>query len=67
MNTLKTQITSRKFLVAVAGVVSGIALIASGSSTEGMTTIVASVVAYLAAEGLIDIAAVKRETDDEDF
>ncbi|MBQ6614054.1 MAG: hypothetical protein IIX18_01910 [Clostridia bacterium] len=67
MNTLKTKITSRKFLVAVAGVVSGIALIASGSSTEGMTTIVASVVAYLAAEGLIDIAAVKRETDDEDF
>ncbi len=61
MNTLKPKLTSRKFLVAVAGIVSGIVLLSNGSTTEGMTTIVASVVAYLAAEGLIDFAGVKNK------
>ena len=56
-----TKFTSRKFLVAVAGVISGIVLIANGSTNEGVTTIVASVVAYLAAEGLIDFAGVKNK------
>lgn len=63
MNTLKSKLTSRKFLVAVAGIVSGIVLLSNGSTTEGVTSIVASVVAYLAAEGIIDIAAVKNKTD----
>ena len=63
MNTLKSKLTSRKFLVAVAGIVSGIALISNGSTTEGMTTIVASVVAYLAAEGIVDFAGVKSKAD----
>ena len=44
MQNLKTKLTSRKFLIAAAGV----------------TSIIASVVAYLAAEGLVDMAAVKK-------
>lgn len=60
MQNLKTKLTSRKFLIAAAGVVSGIVLIANGNVTEGVTSIIASVVAYLAAEGLVDMAAVKK-------
>lgn len=63
MNNLKTKLTSRKFLVAVAGIVSGVVLIANGSTTEGVATVIASVIAYLAAEGYIDAAAVKQTTD----
>lgn len=59
----KEKLTSRKFLVAVAGIISGIALFASGNVNEGVTAIVASVVAYLAAEGIIDLAAVKNYMD----
>lgn len=58
---LKSKLTSRKFLVAVAGIVSGIVLLSNGSTTEGMTTIVASVVGYLAAEGIVDFAGVKSK------
>ena len=63
MNNLKTKLTSRKFLVAVAGIVSGVVLIAGGSTAEGATMIATSVVAYLAAEGIIDAAAVKQTTE----
>ena len=63
MNILKSKLTSRKFLVAVAGIVSGIVLIANGNTNEGVTTIVASVVAYLAAEGIVDFAGVKNKAD----
>ena len=64
--SFKEKITSRKFLVAVAGIVSGIMLIAGGSVNEGVTAIVASVVAYLAAEGIIDLAAVRNFTEDSE-
>lgn len=64
MNDLKTKLTSRKFLVTVAGIVSGIVLIANGSITEGVTMVATSVVAYLAAEGLIDMAAVKNAAEE---
>jgi hypothetical protein len=60
---LKSKFTSRKFLVAVAGVISGVVLIANGSATEGASAIVASVVAYLAAEGIVDFAGVKSKAD----
>lgn len=66
MTNWKAKLTSRKFLVAVAGIVSGIVLIANGNTTEGVSTIIASVVAYLAAEGLIDMAAVKNTVDKAD-
>ena len=64
MNDLKTKLTSRKFLVTVAGIVSGIVLIANGSITEGVTMVATSVVACLAAEGLIDMAAVKNAAEE---
>ena len=63
MNKFLNKLTSRKFLVSVAGIVSGIVLYANGSSTEGVATIIASVVGYLVAEGYIDAAAVKATTD----
>ena len=63
MKDIKSKLTSRKFLVAVAGIVSGVVLIANGSTTEGVATVIASVIAYLAAEGYIDAAAVKQTTD----
>lgn len=66
MKDLKTKFTSRKFMVAAAGVISGIVLIAGGNTTEGVTAVVTSVVAYLAAEGLIDIAAVKNIDSEEE-
>ena len=64
-NVLK-KVSSRKFIVAVSGVVSGIVLVVNGSTTEGVTAIVTSVVAYLAAEGLVDMAAVKKQGEDAD-
>lgn len=63
MNTLKTKLTSRKFIVAVAGIVSGIVLLSNGSTTEGVTTLIASALGYLAAEGLVDLAGVKSKAD----
>ena len=60
-NVLK-KVSSRKFIVAVSGVVSGIVLVVNGSTTEGVTAIVTSVVAYLGAEGLVDMAAVKKQS-----
>lgn len=58
MRTLMKKLTSRKFIVSVSGIISGIVLIASGSTTEGVTAVIASVVAYLIAEGYIDAKAV---------
>ena len=63
MKNLKKKLSSRKFLVAVSGIVSGIVLIASGNATEGMGAIIASVVGYLVAEGYVDAKAIKNATD----
>jgi len=63
MTNLKTKLTSRKFLIAAAGVISGVVLLANGNVTEGVTSVIASVVAYLAAEGLVDMAAVKKTAE----
>lgn len=60
---LKTKLTSRKFWVAVAGIVSGIVLIVNGNTVEGVSTLIASVVGYLVAEGIIDAKKVKTITD----
>ena len=67
MTDWQTKLTSRKFLVAIAGIVSGIVLLANGSMTEGVTMIATSVVAYLAAEGIIDLAAVKASSDGDGY
>ena len=63
MNDIKTKLTSRKFLLAVTGVISGVVLLINGQTTEGVATIISSVVAYLIAEGIIDAAAVKATAD----
>ncbi|MBQ8836650.1 MAG: hypothetical protein IJ002_03980 [Clostridia bacterium] len=63
MKTLKTKLTSRKFLVAAAGIASGVALIVSGNTTEGVAAVIASVIGYLAAEGYIDAKAVKATAE----
>ena len=55
------KLSSRKFMVSVAGVAGGILLILNGQTTEGATTICTAVVAYLAAEGLIDWKAVGKK------
>lgn len=60
---IKSKLTSRKFLLAVTGVISGVVLLINGQTTEGVATIISSVVAYLIAEGIIDAAAVKATTD----
>ena len=52
---MKNKFTSRKFLTALSGVITGIFLILMGDTTEGTTAVVSSVVAYLAAEGLVDM------------
>ena len=58
MKTFLKKLISRKFIVSVSGIISGIVLITSGNTTEGVTAIIASVVAYLIAEGYIDAKAV---------
>ena len=64
---MKTEIlkklTSRKFLVSAAGIVSGVALVISGSEVEGVAAIIASVLGYLVAEGYIDAKAVKATAE----
>lgn len=64
MKNFAKKLTSRKFLVSAAGIASGIVLISLGNAEEGMATIIASIIAYLAAEGLVDVAAVKNKTDE---
>ena len=59
------KLSSRKFMVSVAGVAGGILLILNGQTTEGATTICTAVVAYLAAEGLIDWKAVGKKEESE--
>lgn len=63
MNAFLKKLTSRKFLVAVAGIASGIVLIVNGSTTEGVSAVIASVIGYLIAEGYIDAKAVQTVTD----
>ena len=63
MNTFLNKLTSRKFLVAVAGIASGIVLIVNGNVTEGVGAVIASVLGYLVAEGYIDAKAVQSVTD----
>lgn len=60
---LKQKLTSRKFWVAIVGIVSGIVLIANGNTVEGVSTLVASVVGYLVAEGIIDAKKVNTVID----
>lgn len=55
-----SKFTSRKFLAALMGVLTGIALIVSGNVVEGTSTLITAIVAYIVAEGYVDGKAVKN-------
>lgn len=60
---MKAKLMSRKLWVALIGVITGIALAVSGTTTEGVATVIASVLGYLIAEGYIDGKAVGTVID----
>ena len=73
MNDIIRKLTSRKFLLALVGVVSGLALAfgVEGSEITNMVTIIGgivtalgSAVAYIGAEARVDAAAVEKERSD---
>ena len=68
MQTFIRKITSRKFLAALAGVATGLAMVfgvdeTAISTVAGAVTTVASVVSYIMSEGLADAAAVGAAKD----
>lgn len=69
MKTFKDKITSRKFLAAIAGLVTGLAMVfgldeSIISQVSGAVVSVASVIAYIITEGKIDAAAVGQSAED---
>ena len=58
---MKEKLTSRKFLTSLTGLITGIILIIMGDVTEGVTTLISSVVAYCIAEGYVDGQKLKNE------
>jgi len=68
MQEFLKKITSRKFLAAVAGVATGLAMVfgvdeTAISTVAGAGTTVASVVSYILSEGMIDAAAVEAKKE----
>ena len=68
MQTFIRKITSRKFLAALAGVATGLAMVfgvdeTAISTVAGAVTTVASVVSYIMSAGMVDAAAVGAGKD----
>ena len=68
MQTFLRKITSRKFLAALAGVATGLAMVFGVdentiSTVAGAVTTVASVVSYILSEGMVDAAAVEAKKE----
>ena len=68
MQTFIRKITSRKFLAALAGVATGLAMVfgvdeTAISTVAGAVTTVSSVVSYIMSEGMVDAAAVGAAKD----
>ena len=68
MQTFIRKITSRKFLAALAGVATGLAMVfgvdeTAISTVAGAVTTVASVVSSIMSEGMVDAAAVGAAKD----
>lgn len=68
MQNFLKKLTSRKFLVALAGVATGLAMVfgvdeTTISTVAGAVTTVASVVSYIMSEGMVDAAAVGAGKD----
>ena len=64
MQTFLKKLTNRKFLAAIAGVATGLAMVFGVdentiSTVAGAVTTVASVVSYILSEGMVDAAAVE--------
>ena len=57
MKRFLQKLTSRKFIAALIGVATGIGVISSGGSIEGIITVLASILGYLITEGYIDAKA----------
>lgn len=69
METLMRKLSSRKLWAAIAGVVTGLAMVfgldeSVISSVAGAVVSVASVITYIVTEGKIDAAAVKTAVED---
>ena len=68
MQNFLKKLTSRKFLAALAGVATGLAMVFGDDETTistvaGAVTTVASVVSYIMSEGMVDAAAVGAGKD----
>ena len=68
MQNFLKKLTSRKFLAALAGVATGLAMVfgvdeTTISTVAGAVTTVASVVSYIISEGMVDAAAVGAGKD----
>ena len=68
MQNFLKKLTSRKFLAALAGVATGLAMVfgvdeTTISTVAGAVTTVASVVSYIMSEGMVDAAAVGAGMD----
>lgn len=68
MQNFLKKLTSRKFLAALAGVATGLAMVfgvdeTTISTVAGAVTTVASVVSYIMSEGMVDVAAVGAGKD----
>lgn len=68
MQNFLKKLTSRKFLAALAGVATGLAMVfgvdeTTVSTVAGAVTTVASVVSYIMSEGMVDAAAVGAGKD----
>lgn len=57
MKSLKQKFTSRKFIVCLTGILTGIGVAISGNVVEGVSTVLVSMITYLIAEGYIDAKA----------
>lgn len=67
METLKRKLSSRKLWAAIAGVITGLAMVFGLdenviSTVSGAVVSVVSLVTYIIAEGKVDAAAVKNAT-----
>ena len=66
----KRKLSSRKLWAAIAGIVTGLAMVfgldeSTISSVAGAVVSVASVVSYIITEGKVDAAEVKKVTDNK--
>lgn len=69
METLKRKLSSRKLWAAIAGVVTGLAMVFGLdenviTDVAGAVVSVASLITYIITEGKVDAAAVKNTVDD---